>query len=173
MHMNIQNRNVYHRKWLWQYDNMTMTLCVCVCVVCVCWKAWRWHAGGWRNEQGWMFTSTYWAYDEQLSFITADCQPLTLSLFLLPLLTLRFFTLTPISNSLTFPRCPSAIGMKLSFCQTSISLSIHRSLPDHGQMLACQFLCFLPHWIPKPVSSVPLTCSSALSSFGREVNNLF
>lgn len=142
-----------------------------VCVS-VCWQVWRWHVEGCRNDWGQCLpphTEHVHLMNNYHSLLLAVS--LALSLSLSHLCYLPVSLPPPLSPTpLAFPRCPSAIGLELSFCQPSISLSIHRSLPDHGQTLACQFLSVFSS---SPALSPTRTCSLALSSFGSGVNNLF
>ena len=84
--------NIDFMGFMFVQTGIWMCVCVCMCVLT-----------GMRLGMGWMFASTYWArpIDEQLSFITATCQPLTLSPafanalfpYLLPFLQLSRFSL--------------------------------------------------------------------------------
>ena len=151
-----------------------LRVCVCVCVS-VHWRMLCWCGRKLKKWLGWMFTSTYWAclLDEQLSFITAACHPLSLRLSPAPLQTLCFFDLSLpfspflspfLSPSLSLPdapaflRCLSAIGMELSFCQPSISQSIHWSFawPNACTPISLRFFLHSPS--PHTLLSLMLVC---------------
>lgn len=123
--------------------------------VCVCVRVWADRRDAGVREAGEMTWGECSPPHTEHVHLMNNYHSLLLAVSLAPSLSLScfcqhscFFTPNSIFNSLAFPRCPSVISVELSFCQPSISLSIRRSLPDHGQMLACQFLCFLPYFSP-------------------------
>lgn len=133
---------------------------------------------GWSSAPGRMFASAYWAcpLDEQLSFITAACHPLSLPLspppLLIPCSFLSSLALSPalllfldVSGWSVWSCHPVSPPSAYRF--TDLCLTMDKCLHATFSVFSCTFLLF------HPLLSYSLTCSLALSSLGRGVNNPF
>ncbi len=145
---------IFVSRWQLLYQHC-VCVCVCVCVLTgvtpMCRRLKKW--------LGWMFAPTYWArpLDEQLSFITVSCQPLSLSLSLslFPIFANTLFLYNLLSLQLARFSSMSFSNRHGAVILSALHQPIDSPIFARPWTNACMpiSLCFLPH-LPSPQSSL-------------------